>query len=491
MKRLAVARLWHEGNSFSPALTQLDDFRRREWTAGPAARRFYRDTATELGAAATFAEKQDDWNVEFLRATAAPPGGPVREQAFEAIRDDILTGLDSDTYDAVYLSLHGALVTERRATPELDLLREVRRIMGERPVGISLDLHANVGRPLIELADIAVGYKTYPHTDMAATGAKLLRLLTATAEGRIAPRSAVVKIEAILPSFNMRTTDGPMAEVAALARQWMDRESVLDVSVYGGFAYRNSPYAGAGVTAFSDGNPELAREAAEAVAAALGERRDRFYIHLPNPAEGIAAALAVGAKGPVAVVDPADNPLSGGIGDTPALLRALLAAKPEGPCVFAFFHDPQLVAEAHERGLGQTFECQLGGRLTDLYGPPVDIHARIHRLTHGRFRNRGPMEKNLNVDLGLTAVLESEGLQIIVTQTCQSPNDPAYFELHGIDVASVRLLCVKAKNHFRAAFASSLSAIVDVDAPGPASLDLNNLIYRHAPARLYRGPAPR
>jgi len=29
--RIAVARLWHEGNSFTPVATRLADFRQREW----------------------------------------------------------------------------------------------------------------------------------------------------------------------------------------------------------------------------------------------------------------------------------------------------------------------------------------------------------------------------------------------------------------------------------------------------------------------------
>ncbi len=491
VKRLAVARLWHEGNSFSPAITELDHFRQREWVSGNAARSFYRNTATELGAVVTFAEKQVDWEVEILRAAAAPPGGPLSEAAFAAIREEILGALADGGYDATYLSLHGALVTRRHPTPELDLLRDVRRIIGSRPLGVSLDLHANLGRPLFELADIVIGYKTYPHIDMAATGAKVLRLLTATAEGRVRPSGALVAVNAILPSFNMRTTDGPMAEVAEIARQWMDREGILDVSVFGGFAYGDSPYAGASVSALSNHDPDLARAAAEAVAAALVQRRDRFYVSLPSPEAGLAAALSTGGPAPVAVVDPADNPLSGGIGDTPTLLRALLAAKLEVPSVFAFFHDPGLVAEAHGRGIGARFECRLGGRLTDVYGPPIEIRAEVAHLTDGRFRNRGPMEKNLRVNLGQTAVLAAGNIKIIVTETCQAPNDPGYFELHGIDLSQTRLLCVKAKNHFRAAFASSLGAIVDIDAPGPAALDLTRLPFRHAPAHLYRGTGAR
>jgi microcystin degradation protein MlrC len=487
VKRLAIARLWHEGNSFSPAITELEQFHQREWQEGQSALAFYRNTATELGAAVTFAEKQRDWEVDFLRAAAASPGGPLSDAAFAAIRDDILGAVRQGGYDAVYLSLHGALVTRRLATPELELVRELRRLIGRRHLAISLDLHANLGRPLFELADVIVGYKTYPHIDMAATGAKALRLLTATAEGRLQPKGAHAAIGAILPSFNMRTTDGPMAEVQEIARQWMAREGILDISVFGGFAYGDSPYAGACVSAWSDGDPALAQEAAESVAAALSARRERFYIRLPRPEAGIAEALAGDSTKPAAVVDPADNPLSGGIGDTPGLLGALLNAKPEGPCVFAFFHDPALVAEAHGRGLGARFACHLGGRLTDLYGAPVEANVEVRNLTDGLFRNRGPMEKNLRVKLGQTAVLAVGDIQIIVTESCQAPNDPGYFELQGIDVTKLRLLCVKAKNHFRAAFAPMLGTIVDIDAPGPAALDLRQFAFRHAPAQLYRG----
>ena len=74
MRRLAVARLWHEGNSFSPVPTTLAAFRGREWVSGDAARDFYRGTATEIGAAVAFADANPDWEVTFLRCAAAPPG---------------------------------------------------------------------------------------------------------------------------------------------------------------------------------------------------------------------------------------------------------------------------------------------------------------------------------------------------------------------------------------------------------------------------------
>jgi len=138
-----------------------------------------------------------------------------------------------------------------------------------------------------------------------------------------------------------------------------------------------------------------------------------------------------------------------------------------------------------QSGVGGRLERRLGGRVSAEFGPPVDINATILRLTDGRFRNSGPMETNLPVDLGRTALLEVEGVQVIVTETCQAPNDPGYFALHGIDPAVTRLLCVKAKNHFRAAFGPMCRAIVEVDAPGPASPDLTRYRFRHVPRDIY------
>jgi len=185
------------------------------------------------------------------------------------------------------------------------------------------------------------------------------------------------------------------------------------------------------------------------------------------------------------VVDPADNPLSGGIGDTPTLFQALLEAKPKVPTVFGFFFDPALVMRCHREGEGASITTKLGGRITDAFGPPIDVTARVVKLTDGKFRNLGPMEHNLPVDLGRTAVLDVSGIQVIVTERCQTPNDPGYFALHGIDLAKIGLLCVKAKNHFRAAFTPLTRAIVDVDCPGPAAADLRHYRFRHAPKSLY------
>ena len=167
--RLAIARLWHEGNSFSPVPTTAESFRSGEWLIGEAAADFYRGAATEGGAAVAFLAARGDWRGEFLRCAAASPAGPLSPGLFEAIRDEIIAGLSRGPWDAVYLSLHGALLAPGVASPELDLLSAVRGVIGATPLAASFDLHANLDPAIAGLVDVAVGYKTHPHVDMFET----------------------------------------------------------------------------------------------------------------------------------------------------------------------------------------------------------------------------------------------------------------------------------------------------------------------------------
>ncbi|WP_341895889.1 M81 family metallopeptidase [Ferrovibrio terrae] len=479
-KRLAVARLWHEGNSFSPLPTILADFERREWFegAGPLAR--YRGTGTELGAVAAFIDAHADWDVQVLRCASAPPGGPVEDALYERIVADMLRGLQGQHWDAVYLSLHGALVAVSEPQADLKLIRRVRAAIGTTPLGVSFDLHANISPDLVQLVDFASGYKTHPHVDMDKTAALVLAELERLAAGDAKRHGAVKKIPALLHSFNMRTAAGPMADTVNEARA-LCRDGVKDITVFGGFVWGDSPDAGAGILSYAE-TAAQAQAAADTVAASLYARRMQFQASLPTPAQGLAQALAT--PGLVCVVEPSDNPLSGGIGDTTGLLRELMETRADGEAVFAFLYDPALVQQARTAGIGSRIAAKLGGRIAPHFGAPVVATVEVVALTDGRFVNEGPFETGMAVDLGDTAVLRAGRVKIIITSSCQAGIDPAYFRLHGINLAGTRLIAAKAKNHFRAAFVDRAAVIVDVDTPGPAAFDLSVLPFRHLPENI-------
>ncbi|MBM3492293.1 MAG: M81 family metallopeptidase [Alphaproteobacteria bacterium] len=477
-KRMLVARLWLEVNSFSPLPTTLADYAGTEWARGRDAVERFRGTPTELAAVADFIDSHPDWEITVSRCGSAPPGGPMEDGLFDQFRDEVLTDLKQRRWDAVYLSLHGALATGRRPAAELDLVAAVRDVIGKTPLGVSLDMHANLGPRMVALIDIAAGYKSLPHLDMRETAAKVLGHLVEIVDGRLRPVGCLARAGHIIHSFNMRTSDGPMMELEAIARSLVTFP-VLDVTPFGGFPYADSANTGASVMAYAHGDAAAAAAAAGAVCRAMRERIRQFAVALPDAREGLRRALAIGG-GPVAVLESADNTYSGGIGDTPGLLAAMVALQPREPTAFAYLFDPELVRRAQGAGAGARLDCRLGGRVSGDFGAPVSAQATVRRLTDGRFVNRGPMNRGVEVRMGPSAVLEVEGIQVIVTSRREPVNDTAYFGLHGIDVAGLRLLGVKAKNHFRGSFAPLCKGFVEVDTPGPAAIDLRALPYRYA-----------
>ena len=497
MRRLAIARLWHEANAFSPVPTGLESFRRREWEAGPAARAAYRGTATEMGGTVAFLDARPDWQGVFLRCTSAPPGGLVEQAALDAIHDEIVEGLAREAkeapFDAVYVSLHGAVAGTRDLGPDRTLLARIRAVLGPHvPLAVSFDLHACLDPRSAESADIVVGYKTYPHVDMVETAEKALGLVERMVQGERF-RSLILPVPMLPPSHSMRTDGEPMGGLVRLAAEREAEAGLADVTVFGGFAYADTPWTSASVAVChrdeGEGEAERARAVAEGMAAELLRCHGAFLPDLPGAAEGLVRAVRLvegGTRWPVAVLENSDNPLSGGAGDTPGLFRALVEAAAPWPALFASFCDPDLVARAHELGGGARLEAALGGRLDTAFGPPVPFSGEIVRLTDGRFVNTGPMERGRQEAIGRTVLLRAGTVQVVVAETAQSVNDPAWAALHGIDLGQIALFCTKAKNHFRAAFGGVCGAIIDVDTPGPAPADLTSLPYRHVPASFLR-----
>jgi microcystin degradation protein MlrC len=478
MPRIAIARLWFEGNSFAPAPTPLAAFQGREWLEGAEALLRYRGTATELGAVGAFLAARPDWDATVLRCAAAQPGGPMEDAAFDAWMDEVEEGVGRGSFDGMYLSLHGACVTQGDPEADLSILRRLRRALGPAAkLTASFDFHANMSPQVVGLLDGASAYRTYPHTDMDQAALRALRLLERALAGEPL-HGSLMKWPAVLHSFHMRDEAGPMAEVWAEATE-AERGPILDASLFGGFAWGDSPHAGPSAMVWASEHAP-ARALARRLIDAIGARQPRFAVALPSPEAALDAALAAPA-GLVALLDPADNPLSGGTADTPGLLRILLARDDLPETVFCFLHDPANVALARALGPGEAIRCALGARTTAAFGPPLPFEGMVERLTHGRFLNEGPMEHGAPVDLGPTAVLRRGRLRIVLTSRKEAAVDPAFFALHGIELDAVRLLANKAKNHFRAAFAGRCVAIIECDCPGPAALDLAALPFRHVP----------
>ncbi|MBT7757424.1 MAG: M81 family metallopeptidase, partial [Rhodospirillaceae bacterium] len=184
MSRIAIAGFLHETNTFAPQKATWDDFVRAESFPGlTVGEELFTVMPGKNIAISGFIGEARSQGHELLPLSwcCAIPSAHVAEDAFETYSEMLLTALtEAAPFDAVYLDLHGAMVCEHLEDGEGELIARVRAQLGDDvPLVVSLDLHSNTTPQMFENCDGLIAYRTYPHVDMADTGARAARYLDA------------------------------------------------------------------------------------------------------------------------------------------------------------------------------------------------------------------------------------------------------------------------------------------------------------------------
>ncbi len=489
--RIAVGGFHHETNTFAPTKASFEMFRRADgWPGLCRGEAVLADTAGINLPIAGFLEAARASGRDFapLAWANASPSAEVEEEAFERIAGMIVDGLrGAGPVDAVYLDLHGAMVAEHLEDGEGELLRRVRDVIGpDVPVVASLDLHANVSPLMAEKADALVVFRTYPHVDMADTGARTARLLERIlAEGR--PAKAFRQVPFLIPLTAQCTLVEPAAGLYA-GLDGRERGAVCSVSLAGGFPLADTPDCGPAALAYA-GDGRSAAEAADALADAVLAVRGRFAADFLSPEEVVARADRVGRAGrPAVIADSCDNPGGGGDGDTTGLLRALAAARPEG-AVLGLLIDAEAAAAAHEAGEGGRLSLALGGRSGIPGDAPFETDAVVRRLGDGSFTCTGPFYGGNRMQLGPMALLEiAGGVRAAVASRKVQAADKEMFRHLGVEPADCRILALKSSVHFRADFGPIAGEVLIAAAPGPVAADPGTLAFTRLRPGVARRP---
>jgi microcystin degradation protein MlrC len=403
---------------------------------------------------------------------AASPSARVTRDAFERIVGDLLARLRAlPRVDGVYLDLHGAMVCEHVDDGEGEILARVREVVGPKvPVVASLDLHANVTRRMVAHADALAVYRTYPHVDMAETGARAVALLEAMlAQGR-RPSKAYRTFDFLTGIPSQCTLAEPCLGLYARLGE-IERRTGVSLDFAPGFPMADFAECGMSVVGYgAEGAVQVAlAELGDAVAAAEPD----FAMDLFEPEDAVRRAVRVGEPGaPVGLADTQDNPGAGGNGDTVGLLAAMIRLRaPEA--VLGLLIDPANAARAHAVGQGASAEFALGSVSGVPGHPPLAGRFTVERLGDGRFTCTGPMFRGFRMNLGAMALLReaSSGVRVVLaSRKCQAA-DQQMFRHVGVEPARERVVAVKSSVHFRADFQPIAREVLVVRSPGPALAD--------------------
>jgi microcystin degradation protein MlrC len=257
----------------------------------------------------------------------------------------------------------------------------------------------------------------------------------------------------------------------------MERDPrVISVSIFAGFPHADIPDAGLGVYVVTDGAPELAERLAEELARSAWAHRHEF-VHQGLPVtEAVARALAADGR-PIVLADMADNTGGGAAGDGTEVLRELVRVGARS-AVVACLWDPAAVQACVRAGVGSRVTVAVGGKVDDRHGTPLTVTGTVRTLSDGRFVHKGPMLRGLPGRLGPTAVLDVDGVKVILISLRWQTLDPEMLRFVGVEPTGEKIVVVKSTIHYRAAFEPIAREIVEVDAPGLSSSNLARFAFK-------------
>jgi microcystin degradation protein MlrC len=476
-KRVGIAGMWQETNTYSPRATTFADFEAFELLEGETMLAHNRGTGSVIGG---FLDglKDEAEPVGLLSAgawPAAPPDEPTSHLLIDRLESALLHAPD---LDGLLINLHGAMVTAGYSDMEEETLRRLRDRYPSVPLMAVLDLHANFSAEACAHCDVVVAYRTYPHVDMGDCGHEAARLmLRALAGERFV--TAYGKLGVLTTPLAQGTTTEPMRGLIERAEERAQSARIERVSLLPGFPYSDVARCGFCVLAVSKAND--GRDALDVVGQTMADVENclpQFLLKRPSPADAVAKALSR-SEGPVVLADVADNVGGGSPGDGTALLHELVRQRAAGAIVI--ITDAEVVTEAQNVGLGGRFATFLGGKSDRLHGSPVHAKAVVKHLSDGAYRTSGTWMTGQAFSMGPTAVIElPEGITVLVNSRATPPFHIEQLTANGIEPTKASIIIAKGAVAWRAAYEPIMASAIEVDTPGCCPIDPLRLTRRNS-----------
>ncbi|WP_421998807.1 M81 family metallopeptidase [Reyranella sp.] len=491
MARIAVGGFQHETNTFAPQQATWDDFLRADaWPPllhGPelvaGVEGFNIPIAGAVGRLAELGHE-----LVPLAWASAPPASYVTEDAFEkmwSLFEGDLRRLGP--LDAIYLDLHGAMVAENTDDGEGELLRRIRGIVGDAlPIVASLDYHANLTPEMAALSTALVGYRTYPHIDMAVTGRRAAELLDRLLAEKRPVFRAYRQLDFLIPLVWQCTFIEPAKSIFDLvgeleAGEKSHNQGIVSVTHTPGFPPADIAQCGPALVVYGH-DREAVEAAADKLAQAVKAQEKAFAGELLDPDAAVlrALSLAKDARKPIVLADVQDNPGAGGTSDTVGLLAALMRHEARG-AVIGLIIDEAAAKEAAATGEGNVMRRGIGAVVGYAGEQPVVADWRVVKVADGRFMGTGPFYGGARFQIGPMALVtdEASGVSVVLASKRIQAADQEMFRHVGVEPSDVPILGLKSTVHFRADFQPIAETILVVRSPGAHITDPEEMPYKH------------
>jgi len=485
--RIAVASFSHETLTFCPEPTDL-----KAWEEGGI--KYGAETLNTKGEGKNYitgfkeaTEHFEDIELVGILRTGRPKttgyGSWISTEAFDVITGRITSRLkEQKEIDGVFLALHGAMAVHNIPRPEAEIVRRVRKVVGDAPIMVTFDLHANEDKEMANAADAVFVLKTYPHLDSHEIGYKAGECMARTLLGEFIPKMAYRKPKIVSASIFQASEFPPMKIIYNRCRDW-EMKGVFCASVAPGFAYADVPDLGASVFVVTNNNIKMAEEAAQDLHDLMWSLRKELAKKLPNAKEGVKNVIKMVEMGikPIVIAYHDDR-----LGDGTHVLRELIEQGAFNWCNTCITDPNALMTLITNYKEGDKIQLSIGGWLHEISGEPVDISGEIEYIGELEWIETGPMGHGATRKQDLITCIDiGKNRHIIITEKLFAPMSADPLKAMGLDINSFDIVEIKSRVHHKAYWDTWSEVDFPVDPPGLGPADLSTLEFKYLPWDIY------
>ncbi|NLY54027.1 MAG: M81 family metallopeptidase [Firmicutes bacterium] len=475
MKRVLVAAMHHESNSFNPITTGADDFR---VIYGTDIFANLRPNDSVTGIIKTLqAAGYEVIPTVFARAV---PNGEVDYDFYQGIKKEIIRRAKAAQaeapIDAITLSLHGSMRVKGQGEAEGYFLEELRSIFPDIPIFSSLDMHATMTQRMHTCCDGFVGYKTAPHTDCFETGEQAAKMTIAALEDGAQAQAAWVRVPILVAGEQSETSVPPMLELIAALREVEQKEGIMAASYLMGYPWADNEDSSIAAYVVADGDLALAQREAIALAELIWSKKDafRFYTEAYEEAKALDVAFAAVEAGetPVYLSDSGDNPTAGSSSDCTGFLQLLMADERtrslDKPVLYGGIYDPIATKQCAGK-VGQELTLTFGAKFDKVTSSPITATGVVKAYI--RDWSRGMVKSDL-------ALFHSCGVDIVLAEAHVGYTSPQMFIDLGVDPQAAAIVVCKL-GYLTPPHSAIAKRSIMALTKGSTNEDLTTLDYKH------------
>lgn len=419
-KRVAFGGIRIECSTYTPILTRMEDFAVRRGQA-----------LAELPFFSML--KKYPYPFQPTLLADAVPGGAVEAKTYQKLKSEFLGRIKALLpLDGLYLVMHGAMSVEGMQDGDGDWIASAREVVGKDClITASFDLHGSLSHRIIDSLDMLSAYRTAPHIDLEQTTQRACDILVRCLNAHIRPTMVWSPIPVLMPGERSSTRYQPAKRLWAQLPAINAHPGMLDASLLVGYVWADQPKCTASAV-LTGTRPATLKKDALSLAQQYWDARKEFQFGVPTgPLDEIVDKAVSLQTHPVVISDSGDNPTAGGTDDRADVLAALLKRNVRN-VVIAGICDKPATDACYRAGVRRTVPLSIGATLDPKASKAVRTNANVQFLSH------------VKDPLGRQAVIETEGISVILTERRRPFHHIHDFTSLGLQPTKFKIVVVKA-----------------------------------------------